>query len=482
MKGEPITQARKAIEACLAALSEQDLFGLFAFDNTVESMSPELVAATRENREAAPKFLNSVDARGGTQLVAGVSAAAKAIGAAGDILILTDGQVSETESILQQARALGIRVSCLGIGSASQDRFLSLLARETGGNSRFVTARERVDLPAIDLFASIGRPVASGLKAPAAQPEPPSLVFAGTPVLLLGELDAAAGNRVELTWDGGRLDFDLPPADAAIGDTLRLLRGSRLITDWDSRYPATEAVSPIARRRESRVGGRLLELSRTYGLASREMSLVAVVKRAGDRPGELPETRVVPVGMPQDTDFSAYFLEPMALRRRATSAFVAPPPAPAAGSDKSSALFCLEMAECAASAQSELDFEQSFEPADDNLIEFAALIEPDGGMPGKTPEVRAVRSIALLHAFAAAGHTLSRGAFRAHVKRLVDFLESLTLSGQEARQREGAIQSAEGGSPPKGPWSQMARDGASWADIAELHETKKRWFQSSRKP
>jgi hypothetical protein len=28
-----------------------------------------------------------------------------------------------------------------------------------------VTARERVDLPAVDLFASIGRPVASGLKA-----------------------------------------------------------------------------------------------------------------------------------------------------------------------------------------------------------------------------------------------------------------------------------------------------------------------------
>ena len=33
MQGEPIAQARKAIEACLGVLSETDSFGLVAFDN-----------------------------------------------------------------------------------------------------------------------------------------------------------------------------------------------------------------------------------------------------------------------------------------------------------------------------------------------------------------------------------------------------------------------------------------------------------------
>lgn len=47
------------------------------------------------------------------------------------------------------------------------------------------------------------------------------------------------------------------------------------------------------------MAGRLRVLSETYGLASREMALVAVVKRARDSAGELPETRVVPVGMPR---------------------------------------------------------------------------------------------------------------------------------------------------------------------------------------
>ena len=222
MAGEPITQARKAIEACLAALAEEDRFGLLVFDDHVEAMHESLVPATREQRECARTFLKHADARGGTELAKGVSKAARVLGGEGDILIITDGQVFGTEKILAEARATGIRISCLGIGSASQDRFLSLLARETGGVSRFVTARERVDLSAVDLFASMGRPVASGLKAGGnVQPEPPRAVFAGMPVLLYGEVDSNSGDRVELTWDGGSMSIDVPSGDAETGTNAR---------------------------------------------------------------------------------------------------------------------------------------------------------------------------------------------------------------------------------------------------------------------
>ena len=204
MRGEPLSQARKAIEACLGVLSETDSFGLVAFDNEVVKFQPALVRGTREMRDKAHEFLMGVSASGGTELAGGVLKAAKLLeGGGGDILILTDGQVSGTEKILADARMAGVRLHCLGIGSASQDRFLALLARETGGVSRFVTPRERVDLTAVDLFASIGRPVASGLKAGAnIQPEPPAFVFAGTPVLLFGEMGEAGEkpSGVELGW------------------------------------------------------------------------------------------------------------------------------------------------------------------------------------------------------------------------------------------------------------------------------------------
>ena len=459
MQGAPIDQACKAIEACLATLREDDSFGVVAFNNSVESMHSSLLAGSSENREKARAFLGRMKAGGGTELAAGFMEAARLLKGGGDVLILTDGQVAGTVQILSQARAARIRLFCLGIGSVSQDRFLSLLARQTGGVSRFVTPRERVDLPAVDLFASMGKPVASGLKSTEnVQPEPPSEVFAGNPVLLLGETKDSS-DAIELSWDGGRMSLPIPSGDAETGQTVRLLQGSRLITDWESRYPAEEALAPLAKRKQSRVAERLSTLSRAYQLASREMSLVAVVSRSGDRPGEIPETRVVPVGMPQDVKLDAY--APSALDAMFTSgmgaadfgalmpSLPAPPQAPRP----------------ATSSPSDFRFSRSFrdlfqqtgvESTDDLLVNLASQLEPDGGMPGQGVLERAARSVAALLAFVAAGHTLTTGAFRSHVARLVEYLKPV----REVPDRsiiDLAIQAAGTGKVPSGEWLELAR-------------------------
>jgi hypothetical protein len=62
--------------------------------------------------------------------------------------------------------------------------------------------------------------------------------------------------------------------------------------------------APGSARGAERINSRLRRLSEEYGLASTACSLVAVVKRAGDKPGMVPRTRVVPVGMPEDTAFN----------------------------------------------------------------------------------------------------------------------------------------------------------------------------------
>ena len=185
-------------------MSDSDLFGLLAFDDRVEHFEPRLVPATLDNRERARQFLTGIGALGGTELAVGFTAASTLLeGGSGDVLIMTDGQVVGTEAILARAKSTGTRLHSLGIGSASQDRFLTLLARETGGVSRFVGPRERVDMSAIDLFASIGRPVASGLKVGQdVRPEPPPAVWSGSPVLLFGETEKS---ELVVTWEGGDL-------------------------------------------------------------------------------------------------------------------------------------------------------------------------------------------------------------------------------------------------------------------------------------
>lgn len=471
MQGVPIQQARKAIDACLAVLAEDDSFGIVAFNNRVESMHPALLFGTSENREKARAFLSHVDAAGGTELASGFLEAARMLNGAGDVLILTDGQVSGTESILAQARAANIRLFCLGIGSASQDRFLSLLARETGGISRFATARERVDLAAVDLFASMGCPVASGLKAAGnIQPESPSSVFAGTPVLLFGEVENGR-DAIELTWDAGRLSFPVPSGDAETGQVVRLLQGSRLITDWESRYPSEEALAPLDKRQQSRVAARLMDLSQTYGLASREMSLVAVVKRAGDRPGELPQTRIVPVGLPQDVKFGAYFGPPTV-----ASSFVAyqalpstqhPYAAPIASAESASmprrslglgAFRSMFQKTHQRELPDELTLESIPNPTDDLLLDLASQLEPDGGMPGKNISARAARTVAAVLAFVEEGNTLASGPFRSHVARLVAFLKAVQgVTKHERQLMDVAIKAASTGNAPPGRWLAFAR-------------------------
>jgi Ca-activated chloride channel family protein len=469
MKGEPLSQARKAIEACLGALTAMDSFGLVAFDNEALNFQPALVPGTREMRDQAHEFLMRVNARGGTELAGGLFEAAKLFeGGGGDILILTDGQVAGSERILADARSAGVRLHCLGIGSASQDRFLALLARETGGVSRFVTPRERVDLPAVDLFASIGRPIASGLKASAnIQPEPPSCVFGGTPVLLFGDAVDTEETQIELGWQGGRMNLPVKFSECDIAETLWLLQGSRLITDWESRYPSAEALAPLEKRKQSRVAARLLELSQTYGLASREMSLVTVVTRQGDRPGKLPETRVVPVGMAQDTAFGAYFLNSpftRAFPRMRLAANVdfarANLSARHAPAELASASLARPRWSLFSKGKTEdhRDIVQPLASDEDILLDLAARMESDGGMPGNNRELRVSATIVALLAFLSQGHTPARGAFRSHVVKLKSFLQSLTgLSSRLQKVVADIIELLSKGVAPSGDWMSLAR-------------------------
>jgi Ca-activated chloride channel family protein len=415
MQGLPIQQARKAIEAGLGALEPTDYFGIMAFDDVRDMFQNILVPATKDNRDKARQFLNGIDARGGTELSGAIDQAAVLLGG-GDMLVITDGQVMGTEHILATARAKGVRLHTLGIGSASQDRFLSLLARETGGVSRFVTAQERIDLSALDMFASIGYPAASNVEIAGASA--PRAVFPGTPLVALGR---AVGSHIDVHWSGGKLQLPLTDQGKHAGETVRLLYGARLLTDLDSRGETA----------------RLREVSEEYGLASKEMSLVAVVERESDRPGELPETVIVPVGMPQDTQFDSYFAAATGGVRM--MAAQAPAPAPAGAAPPSLARLRKASAiDRLSSFFSRPEVSRETVANTDPLFEVALAIQDDGGIRGPNTDERVRLSTLALLYLLQEGHSSSKGAFRAHVLRLMKYVESM-LPSLDASHR-GAVE------------------------------------------
>jgi len=101
------------------------------------------------------------------------------------------------------------------------------------------------------------------------------------------------------------------------------------------------------------------------------------------------------------------------------------------------------------------------------LVDLAAMLEPDGGMPGDGPDTRARRTIAALLAFVAEGHTLTTGAFRVHVARLVRFLKSVSpAEDRHAPMIERVLDAASSGKAPAGEWMALAlKPGIQWKEI-----------------
>ncbi len=62
-------------------------------------------------------------------------------------------------------------------------------------------------------------------------------------------------------------------------------------------------------------------------------------------------------------------------------------------------------------------------------MEDASTLEADGGMPGDSPEERIAASLDLLERLTDHGSTRTKGAFRHHVRRLLDFLGQADLGG-----------------------------------------------------
>lgn len=472
MQGLPLAQAKKAIAACLGALDAEDLFGLVAFDDKADPFKRGLCESSTENRQAAQEFLDKIESRGGTELASGVEAAAGLLrDESGDILILTDGQVFGTDKILNRARATNMRIHCLGIGSASQDRFLAQLASHTGGVSRFLTPQERVDLPAVELFASIGRPLGKdvavtveGASRSRVAPDPSRFVFSGTPLLVYGEFLPADDARLSVQWLGaaGKLHFEFPiqlGKTSWVG-TLKLLQGARVISDFESRHQGVGRQDAATAKEMARVHERLLELSREYGLASSAMSLVAVVKRAGDVPDEIPKTRIVPVGIPSELEhfrgsgpmLGVGFDE---LTCVMTSLFAVPSAAPR-GATPLRSLLSRGFGGGKSAAE---EVPSPHRTKEDLLMALAGMMEPDGGMPGETEEVRIGNSIVALLYFLREGNTSRRGPFRIHVERLLRYLDSnrlRALSPANAEATTKALRALATGVPPSGNWYKYA--------------------------
>jgi len=154
MTGDSITQARKALERILDGLREGDYFDIISFGSDHKLLFGKETAVSDASVARARAFVRKLDAdMGGTEVAEALQAAYGDNGTLAfkinpemrrDILLITDGEVWETEQIITDAQNSGYRIFSVGVGSAVQESFLRRLAQKTGGACELVSPNENM--------------------------------------------------------------------------------------------------------------------------------------------------------------------------------------------------------------------------------------------------------------------------------------------------------------------------------------------------
>lgn len=143
MMGASMEQAILAADRALARLGPGDRFNVVRFDDTMEMLFPEAVAAQPGNVARARAFVRSLRAEGGTEMKPALEAALAGRAPAGyvrQVVLVTDAAVGNEDELLQliERQRGDSRLFPVGIGSAPNGHFLREAAEAGRGTQALV--------------------------------------------------------------------------------------------------------------------------------------------------------------------------------------------------------------------------------------------------------------------------------------------------------------------------------------------------------
>ncbi|MHB9030287.1 MAG: VIT and vWA domain-containing protein [Candidatus Latescibacterota bacterium] len=293
MGGDSIAQARNALHSIMESLQPDDSFTIIAFGNSQRVLFDTLTPAGKDHVRQAQQFIQSLDADlGGTEIGAALSAAYRILSPEGnhaDILLITDGEVWNSDEIIREAKESGHRIFTVGVGSSVSEAFVRELAESTGGACELVSPREGMAEGIVRHFQRIHTPRSDDV----------SISWPGTPIEVFPE-------KINTVFDGDTVHVyaklkghptgtatlkALMPDGVAIQQQTeaRLLYGiSERSEGILARMYASTCVPTMSNTKVA------AELACRYRIISKYTSYIVVHLRAEDKAEGLPELRRVP--------------------------------------------------------------------------------------------------------------------------------------------------------------------------------------------
>lgn len=223
MRGTKMEQARKALKYCLDNLGKDDRFGLINFATTVNRYEDRLFAANEEQVARARKWVDELEATGGTAIHDALTSALELrtneAGRTFTVVFFTDGQptIGETdiEKILKNTIArntANTRIFTFGVGDDVNATLLDQLADRTRALASYVRPAEDIENKVSGLYSKISNPVLTNLKLSAtrdikfSEVYPPQLpdLFHGGQLVVLGRFAGKGPAAIKLTGQVGK--------------------------------------------------------------------------------------------------------------------------------------------------------------------------------------------------------------------------------------------------------------------------------------
>jgi Ca-activated chloride channel homolog len=316
MQGDSIAEARNALELCLRSLRAGCFFNIVGFGNTYRPLFPESRPYDEANLVEATAYVDAMDAdMGGTQILGALQFVLEAPprhGLPRQVLLLTDGEVSNTDAVIDLVRrnAGHARVFTFGVGAGASHHLVKGVARAGEGEAELIAPGERIAPKVLRQLQRALSPAVTdvevdwgGKRAEQAPHEVPP-VFAEGRVLIYARLDDAARTAITLRAKSpdGAQSFTLPfnAGAAREGSLVATLWARHVIRDLEegrsALHPRRGSLQPRGRGADDRVKEEIVRLATAYGLVSRHTSYVAIEEREERVEGETV-LRKVPVAL-----------------------------------------------------------------------------------------------------------------------------------------------------------------------------------------
>jgi Ca-activated chloride channel family protein len=164
MEGELLDTVKASAIELVRQLRPQDILSIVVFSDRAEILLP---AGNRLERSVIETNIRMLQTSGGTEIYKGLEAGYNEVRRnrsskhLNHIILITDGRTYGDEaqcmSLVDQASQEGVGISGLGIGDKWNDVFLDNLAKQTGGNSMYVSKPKAIRQFLKEKFIGLGQ-------------------------------------------------------------------------------------------------------------------------------------------------------------------------------------------------------------------------------------------------------------------------------------------------------------------------------------